>query len=79
VLRAGSGIFYRTATQLNQNDGFSRRTNFVSSFDAGVLPAAGRKSPRVRTTPRKSVPERNPRADRRGRRFVHRRRAERGV
>jgi len=40
VLRAGFGIFYRTATQLNQNDGFSQRTNYVSSFDSGVMPSA---------------------------------------
>jgi hypothetical protein len=41
VFRAGFGIYYRTATQLNQNDGFSQRTNYVSSLDSGVLPAAG--------------------------------------
>ena len=41
VFRAGFGIFYRTATQLNQNDGFSQRTKYVSSLDSGVMPAAG--------------------------------------
>jgi hypothetical protein len=45
VLRAGFGIFYRTATQLNQTAGFSQRTNYVSSIDAGVLPAAGLTGP----------------------------------
>ncbi len=45
VFRAGFGIFYRTATQLNQNDGFSQRTNYVSSLDSGVLPAAGLTGP----------------------------------
>jgi hypothetical protein len=45
VFRAGFGIFYRTATQLNQNDGFSQRTNYVSSLDSGVMPAAGLTGP----------------------------------
>jgi len=45
VLRAGSGIFYRTATQLNQTTGFNQRTNYVSSFDAGVNPAASLTGP----------------------------------
>ncbi len=45
VFRAGFGIFYRTATQLNQSDGFSQRTNYVSSLDSGVLPAAGLTGP----------------------------------
>lgn len=41
VFRAGFGIFYRTAAQLNRNDGFSQRTKFVWSSDGGVRPAAG--------------------------------------
>jgi hypothetical protein len=45
VFRAGAGIFYRTATQLNQNDGYSQRTNYVSSFDSGVTPVAGLTGP----------------------------------
>lgn len=45
VLRLGSGIFYRTATQLNETTGFSQRTNYISSFDAGVTPSAGLTGP----------------------------------
>jgi len=45
VFRAGFGIFYRTASQLNQSDGFSQRTNYVSSLDSGILPAAGLTGP----------------------------------
>ena len=40
VFRAGAGIFYRTATQMNQSDGFNQRTNYISSLDGGVLPSA---------------------------------------
>jgi hypothetical protein len=40
VFRAGAGIFYRTATQLNQSDGFNQRTNYISSLDGGVHPSA---------------------------------------
>ncbi len=45
VLRAGAGIFYRTATQLNQNDGFNQRTDYVSSRDGGLTPSAGLSGP----------------------------------
>jgi len=45
VLRMGSGIFYRTATQLNETTGFSQRTNYISSFNAGVAPSAGLTGP----------------------------------
>lgn len=41
VLRAGAGIFYRTATQSNYTDGFSQRTNYASSFDGNITPANG--------------------------------------
>ena len=40
VLRAGAGIFYRTATQLSQTSGFNQRTNYVASLD-GLIPSAG--------------------------------------
>ncbi|HYL78269.1 MAG TPA: TonB-dependent receptor [Bryobacteraceae bacterium] len=40
VFRAGAGIFYRTATQMNQADGFNQRTNYISSLDGGVHPSA---------------------------------------
>ena len=45
VLRAGAGIFYRTATQLNQSDGFNQRTNYISSLDGGIHPSAGLTGP----------------------------------
>lgn len=45
VLRAGFGIFYRTASQMNQSDGFSQRTNYTSSLDGGVHPSAGLQGP----------------------------------
>ena len=41
VLRAGAGIFYRTATQLNSTDGFSQRTSYIRSLDGGLTPSAG--------------------------------------
>ena len=41
VLRAGAGIFYRTATQLNSTDGFSQRTSYIRSLDGGITPSAG--------------------------------------
>jgi hypothetical protein len=40
VFRAGAGIFYRTATQMNQSDGFTQRTNYSPSLDGGVHPSA---------------------------------------
>ena len=40
VLRAGAGIFYRTATQLNSTDGFSQRTSYIRSLDGGLTPSA---------------------------------------
>ena len=45
VLRAGAGIFYRTATQLNQSDGFNQQTNYISSLDDGIHPSAGLTGP----------------------------------
>ena len=33
------------ATQLDQTTGFSRRTNYVSSFDGGITPSAGLTGP----------------------------------
>ncbi len=45
VLRAGAGIFYRTAGQMNQSDGFNQRTNYASSLDGGVHPSAGLTGP----------------------------------
>lgn len=45
VLRAGAGIFYRTASQLNQSDGYSQRTNYTSSLDGGVHPSGGLTGP----------------------------------
>lgn len=45
VLRAGAGIFYRTATQMNQSDGFNQRTNYISSLDGGVHPSAAISGP----------------------------------
>ncbi len=41
VFRAGAGIFYRTATQLNFSDGFSQQTAYDASFDGGLNPSAG--------------------------------------
>ena len=40
VLRAGSGIYYRTATNMNYTDGFSQQTPYTNSTDGGLLPAA---------------------------------------
>jgi hypothetical protein len=44
VLRAGFGIFYRTADQLNQTIGFNRQTNYIASID-GIIPTAGLDGP----------------------------------
>lgn len=41
VFRAGAGIFYRTAGQMNQSDGFNQRTNYAASLDGGVHPSGG--------------------------------------
>lgn len=41
VMRAGFGIFHRTATQLNQNDGYNQRTYYVASLDGGISPSGG--------------------------------------
>jgi hypothetical protein len=40
VLRAGAGIFYRTATNMNYTDGFSQQTPYTNSTDGGLLPSA---------------------------------------
>jgi hypothetical protein len=40
VLRAGAGIFYRTATNMNYTDGFSQQTPYTNSIDGGLLPSA---------------------------------------
>ena len=45
VLRMGAGIFYRTATQLNQSDGYNQRTNYTASLDGGVHPSGGLTGP----------------------------------
>jgi hypothetical protein len=45
LLRAGFGIFHRTATQMNFTDGFSQRTNYTASLDGGVTPSAGLSGP----------------------------------
>jgi hypothetical protein len=45
VFHAGAGIFYRTAAQMNQSDGFSQRTNYINSLDGGVHPSAGLTGP----------------------------------
>ena len=44
VLRAGAGIFYRTATQLSQTSGFNQRTQYSASLD-GLVPSAGLDGP----------------------------------
>ena len=36
VLRTGFGIYYRTATQDNQTDGFNQRTNYYPSTDGNI-------------------------------------------
>ncbi len=41
VLRAGFGIFHRTATQGNLTDGFNQRTNYIRSLDGDIKPSAG--------------------------------------
>jgi hypothetical protein len=41
VIRAGAGIFYRTATNMNYTNGFSQQTAYTRSTNAGILPAAG--------------------------------------
>ncbi len=45
VLRAGAGIFYRTATQLGSSYGFNQRTYYQRSLDGGLTPAAGLTGP----------------------------------
>ncbi|HLJ15414.1 MAG TPA: TonB-dependent receptor [Bryobacteraceae bacterium] len=45
VLRAGFGIFYRTATNMNQTSGFNQRTNYAASLDGGIKPSAGLSGP----------------------------------
>jgi hypothetical protein len=40
VLRAGFGIFHRTATQTGQTDGFNQTTAYTRSLDGDVTPAA---------------------------------------
>ena len=45
VFRAGAGIFYRTATQLNSTDGFSQQTAYNASFDNGITPSGGLTGP----------------------------------
>ncbi len=41
VLRAGAGIFYRTAADLNYTNGFSQPTSYLNSLDGGLIPSAG--------------------------------------
>jgi hypothetical protein len=45
VIRAGAGIFYRTATNMNYTDGFNLQTAYTRSTDGGLLPAAGLAGP----------------------------------
>ena len=45
VLRAGRGIFHRTATQFGSTDGFSQRTSYIRSLDGGQKPSAGLTGP----------------------------------
>ncbi|MBI3680355.1 MAG: carboxypeptidase regulatory-like domain-containing protein [Acidobacteria bacterium] len=46
VLRAGFGVYHRTATQNSQTDGFSRRTNYTKSDEEGdYTPRAGLTGP----------------------------------
>jgi hypothetical protein len=45
VFRAGAGIFYRTATQMNYTDGFNQQTSYTRSIDGGLHPAAGLTGP----------------------------------
>lgn len=44
VLRAGIGVFHRTAGQLSQTAGFNQRTNYISTID-GLIPSAGLNGP----------------------------------
>jgi hypothetical protein len=41
VLRAGAGIFYRTAAQNGYSDGFSQQTTYQRSINGDVTPSAG--------------------------------------
>ncbi len=45
VLRMGTGIFYRTATQLGSTYGYDRRTYYQRSLNGGLTPAAGLSGP----------------------------------
>jgi hypothetical protein len=45
VLRAGAGIFYRTAADLNYTNGFSQPTSYLNSLDGGLTPSAGLTGP----------------------------------
>jgi hypothetical protein len=45
AFRAGAGIFYRTATQMNYTDGFNQQTSYTRSTDGGLHPAAGLTGP----------------------------------
>jgi hypothetical protein len=45
VLRAGFGVFHRTATQDNITAGFSQTTPYINSLDAGLTPSAGLTGP----------------------------------
>jgi hypothetical protein len=45
VLRAGFGIYHRTATQANYTDGFSQQTPYVRSLNGDMTPDAGLAGP----------------------------------
>ena len=45
VLRAGFGIYHRTATQAGQTDGYSQATGYTRSLDGDITPAAGLTGP----------------------------------
>jgi hypothetical protein len=40
VLRAGFGIYHRTATQTNYTDGYSEQTGYIRSLDGDMTPSA---------------------------------------
>ena len=45
VLRAGFGIYHRTATQANYTDGYSQQTGYTRSTNGDITPAAGLSGP----------------------------------
>ena len=41
VLRTGVGVFYQAPTQLDTTTGYQQQTNYITSLDGGITPAAG--------------------------------------